>query len=124
MMREAEEYAEEDKARREEAETRNQAEALVHQTQKFLAENGDKVPAEGKADVEAALTDLQGVLGGSDIAVIRSKSEELAKKSQELGGALYAQTSAESAPTGDAGAPADDGVVDAEIVDEDGKGAA
>jgi len=121
MMREAEEYAEEDKSRREEAETRNQAEALVHQTQKFLAENGDKVPAEGKADVEGALSDLQGVLGGSDIAVIRSKSEELAKKSQELGGALYAQQSAGEA--GAAGAtgtadPADEGVVDAEIVDE------
>jgi len=121
MMREAEEYAEEDKSRREEAETRNQAEALVHQTQKFLAENGDKVPAEGKADVEAALSDLQGVLGGADIAVIRSKSEELAKKSQELGGALYAQQSAGEA--GAAGAtgtadPADEGVVDAEIVDE------
>jgi molecular chaperone DnaK len=128
MMREAEEYAEEDKNRREEAETRNQAEALVHQTQKFLAENGDKVPAEGKADVEAALTDLQGVLGGSDIAVIRSRSEELAKKSQELGGALYAQQSAGEAGasgtgasgTGTSGAadPADEGVVDAEIVDE------
>jgi len=121
MMREAEEYAEEDKSRREEAETRNQAEALVHQTQKFLAENGDKVPAEGKADVEAALSDLQGVLGGADIAVIRSKSEELAKKSQELGGALYAQQSAGEA--GAAGAtgtadPGDEGVVDAEIVDE------
>ena len=121
MMREAEEYAEEDKSRREEAETRNQAEALVHQTQKFLAENGDKVPAEGKADVEGALSDLQGVLGGADIAVIRSKSEELAKKSQELGGALYAQQSAGEA--GAAGAtgtadPADEGVVDAEIVDE------
>ncbi|MCU1587747.1 MAG: chaperone protein DnaK, partial [Frankiales bacterium] len=97
--------------------TRNQAEALVHQTQKFLAENGDKLPADGKAEVEAALTDLTGVLGGSDIAVIREKSETLAKKSQELGGALYAQQAAESDA---AGAPdgADDGVVDAEIVDE------
>ena len=117
MMREAEEYAEEDKARREEAETRNQAEALVHQTQKFLAENGDKVPAEGKADVEAALTDLQGVLGGSDIADIRAKSEALASKSQELGGALYAQQE-QGAPGAAAADPADDGVVDAEIVDE------
>ena len=118
MMREAEEYAEEDHKRREEAETRNQAEALVHQTQKFLAENGDKVPAEGKADVEAALTDLQGVLGGSDIADIRAKSEALASKSQELGGALYAQQEqgAAGAPAAD---PADEGVVDAEIVDED-----
>jgi molecular chaperone DnaK len=111
--------AKEDHKRKEEAETRNQAEALVHQTQKFLAENGDKVPAEGKADVEAALTDLTGVLGGSDIAAIREKSEVLAKKSQELGGALYAQQQA----AGEAGAPsaeaADEGVVDAEIVDED-----
>ena len=117
MMREAEEYAEEDKARREEAETRNQAEALVHQTQKFLAENGDKVPAEGKADVEAALTDLQGVLGGSDIADIRAKSEALASKSQELGGALYAQQE-QGAPGAPSADPADEGVVDAEIVDE------
>ncbi|MCW2587453.1 MAG: chaperone protein DnaK, partial [Frankiales bacterium] len=119
MMKEAEQYAEEDAKRKEEAETRNQAEALVHQTQKFLAENGDKVPAEGKADVEAALTDLTGVLGGSDIAAIREKSEVLAKKSQELGGALYAQQQS----AGEAGAPtadaADEGVVDAEIVDED-----
>ena len=121
MMKEAEQYAEEDHKRREEAETRNQAEALVHQTQKFLAENGDKVPAEGKADVEAALTDLSGVLGGSDIAAIREKSETLAKKSQELGGALYAQqAAADTADTaGAAGPAADEGVVDAEIVDEE-----
>jgi molecular chaperone DnaK len=120
MMKEAETYAEEDRKRKEEAETRNQADALVHQTQKFLAENGDKLPAEGKADVEAALTDLTGVLGGSDITAIREKSETLAKKSQELGGALYAQQQAETGTA--AGAPeasADDAVVDAEIVDDE-----
>jgi molecular chaperone DnaK len=117
MRKEAEEYAEEDHKRREEAETRNQAEALVHQTQKFLAENGDKLPAEGKADVEAALTDLSGVLGGSDIALIREKSETLAKKSQELGGALYAQQAEGDSAGADADS-ADDNVVDAEIVDE------
>ncbi len=117
MMKEAEEYAEEDAKRKEEAETRNQAEALVHQTQKFLAENGDKLPAEGREGVEAALTDLTGVLGGSDIALIREKSETLAKLSQELGGALYAQQASEDgAATPDA---ADDGVVDAEIVDDE-----
>jgi molecular chaperone DnaK len=128
MMRDAEQYAEEDKQRRDEAETRNQAEALVYQTEKFLGENGDKLPAEGKADVESLLTDLKSVLGGSDIAAIRTKSEELAKKSQELGGALYAQQSAEgdagaTGSTEDAtgGAAHDDGIVDAEIVDEDGK---
>ncbi len=120
MMKEAEQYAEEDHKRRVEAEIRNQAEALVHQTQKFLAENGDKLPAEGKADVETALTDLSGVLGGSDIDAIREKSEVLAKKSQELGGALYAQQQAagESGDAGHAG-PQDEGVVDAEIVDDE-----
>jgi molecular chaperone DnaK len=117
MMKEAETYAEEDRQRKDEAETRNQAEALVHQTQKFLAENGDKLPAEGKADVEAALTDLTGVLGGSDVAAIREKSEVLARKSSELGGALYSQQ--EQAGTPGASAPQDDSVVDAEIVDDE-----
>ena len=115
MMREAEEYAEEDNKRKEEAETRNQAEALVHQTQKFLAENGDKVPAEGKADVEAALTDLTAALGTSDVEEIRSKASILAEKSQALGGALYDQQPADAAAAAD---PVDEGVVDAEIVDE------
>jgi molecular chaperone DnaK len=124
MMRDAEQYAEEDKKRREEAETRNQAEGLVYTTEKFLGENGDKLPAEGKSEVESLLTDLKSVLGGSDVTAIRTKSEELARKSQELGAALYSQQAAESAPAGDAG-PSDEGVVDAEIVDEDdSKGAA
>jgi len=123
MMRDAEQYAEEDKKRREEAETRNQAEGLVYTTEKFLGENGDKLPADGKAEVESLLSELKAVLGGSDVAVIREKSDALARKSQELGAALYAQTTAESAPAEDAG-HADEGVVDAEIVDEDGQGAA
>jgi molecular chaperone DnaK len=115
MMREAEEYAEEDKKRRDEAETRNSAEALVFQTEKFLGENGDKLPAEGKADAEAALTDLRSALGGSDTAAIKTAAETLAQKSQELGGALYAQQSA----GGDApeAAAEDEGIVDADIVD-------
>lgn len=121
MMKEAEQYAEEDKARRDEAETRNQAEALVFQTEKFLGENGDKLPAEGKAEAEEALTDLKSALGGSDIAAVKSAAEKLATKSQELGGALYAQQSAEGAAPG-AEAPADDeGVVDAEVVEDEGK---
>ncbi|MDT7547222.1 MAG: molecular chaperone DnaK, partial [Actinomycetota bacterium] len=121
MMRDAEQYAEEDKKRREEAETRNQAEGLVYTTEKFLGENGDKLPAEGKAEVESLLTDLKSVLGGSDVAAIRTKSDELSRKSQDLGAAMYAQQQAAgegAAPGADAG-PADDGVVDAEIVDED-----
>ncbi|GAC1441894.1 MAG: molecular chaperone DnaK [Mycobacteriales bacterium] len=133
MMRDAEQYAEEDKKRRDEAETRNQAEGLVYTTEKFLGENGDKLPNDGKAEVETMLTELKSVLGGSDVAAIKTKSDDLARKSQELGAALYSQASAESAaqgaPGGHSGPAADDGVVDAEIVEEphtgtDGKGAA
>jgi molecular chaperone DnaK len=125
MMREAEQYADEDKKRREEAETRNSAEGLVYTTEKFLGENGDKLPAEGKSEVESLLIDLKSALGGSDVAAIRTKADELSRKSQDLGAALYAeaQASAGDAPTGDSG-PSDEGVVDAEIVEEDGKGAA
>ena len=119
MMKEAEQYAEEDKTRRDEAETRNSAEALVFQTEKFLGENGDKLPAEGKADAESALTDLRSALGGSDTAAVKTAAETLARKSSDLGGALYAQQAAE-APSPDAG-PADEGVVDAEVVDEGGR---
>jgi molecular chaperone DnaK len=125
MMREAEQYADEDKKRRDEAETRNSAEGLVYTTEKFLGENGDKLPADGKAEVESLLTDLKSVLGGSDVAAIRTKADELSRKSQDLGAALYAESAAQAGPSnaGDTG-PTDEGVVDAEIVDEDGKGAA
>ena len=115
MMRDAEQYADEDKKRREEAETRNQAEGLVYQTEKFLGENGDKLPAEGKAEVEGLLSDLKSNLGGSDVAAIRSTADDLARKSQELGAALYSD---QSAAAGEHAAPEDEGVVDAEIVDE------
>jgi molecular chaperone DnaK len=119
MMKEAETYAEEDRKRKEEAETRNQADALVHQTQRFLAENGDKLPAEGKADVEAALTELTGVLGGSDIAAIRDKSQVLAQKSQALGSQLYSQPTEQAGDDGAAAGGGDESVVDAEIVDDE-----
>ena len=91
MMREAEEYAEEDARRKDEAETRNSADGLVFQTEKFLGENGDKLPADGKAEVEEALTALRVALGGSDLAAIKSAAETLSQKSSALGGALYAQ---------------------------------
>ena len=128
MMKDAEAHADEDKKRREEAETRNLAESLQYQTEKFLAENGDKIPAEKKDELGEALTDLRSALGGSDIDAIKTAQEKVARVSQEVGGALYAQNAeagAESAPgaeAGDAGQPtgsADDDVVDAEIVDED-----
>ncbi|MFE1786667.1 Hsp70 family protein, partial [Streptomyces sp. NPDC059506] len=124
MMRDAEQYAEEDHKRREAAEIRNQAEQLVYTTEKFLADNAEKVPAELKTEVEAAVSDLKEKLKGEDTAAIREATEKVAATSQKLGSALYAnaqgEAGAEGGPAGDAGqAKADEDVVDAEIVDDD-----
>ncbi|MGN6243845.1 MAG: molecular chaperone DnaK [Motilibacteraceae bacterium] len=127
MMREAEQYAEEDRRRKEEVETRNTAESLVHQTEKFLADNADKVPADAKAEVEEALTGLKKALEGTDIAAIRTATDAVAQSSQKLGAAMYANAQAAGGSeqpggpsAGDAGSTgADEDVVDAEIVDED-----
>ncbi|GAA1952162.1 molecular chaperone DnaK [Catenulispora subtropica] len=129
MMREAEQYADEDHSRREAAEVRNQAETLVYSTEKFLKDNEDKVPGDVKSEVEAAIGETKEALKSEDSATIRSASEKLATTSQKLGAALYqqAQASGEAgAPGGEPGADgaaggSDDDVVDAEIVDE-GKG--
>src|ERR687886_636783 len=97
MIREAEAHAEEDRKRREEAEARNSAEQLVYSTEKFLADNGDKLPEDGKAKVQSAVDDLKKALEGSDIEEVKAKHEALAKASQELGSSLYAQQSAGAA---------------------------
>ncbi|MCQ4081669.1 molecular chaperone DnaK [Streptomyces sp. RB6PN25] len=130
MMREAEQYAEEDHKRREAAETRNQAEQLVYQTEKFLKDNEDKVPGEVKTEVETAVGELKEKLKGEDIAAIREATEKVAATSQKLGQAMYAQAGADGAGAA-AGAGAGAGaheakdeagedVVDAEIVDDEG----
>ncbi len=107
MMKDAEAHAEEDKKRRDEAETRNLAESLQYQTEKFLAENGDKIPEDKKDELGAALTDLRSALGGSDIAAIKTAQENVARISQEVGGALYAQQAENAeAQSGAAGAGA------------------
>ncbi|MEV0356447.1 molecular chaperone DnaK [Nocardia sp. NPDC050697] len=120
MVKDAEAHAAEDKQRREEAETRNQAESLVHQTQKFIADNEDKVPADVKSKVEAAIAEANEALKGTDIAAVKAAVEKLATESQALGQAIYESSAAEGA-AGD-GQPqqgqADDQVVDAEVVDE------
>ncbi len=120
MVKDAEMHAEEDRKRREEAETRNQAESLVNQTQKFLAENDDKVPADVKSKVEGAIEEAKKALEGNDTATIKTAIENLSSVSQELGQAIYAASSAESAGADSdaASAAADDDVVDAEVVDE------
>ena len=130
MMRDAEEHAEEDRQRREEAETRNQAESLVYQTEKFMKDNDDKLPSDVKDQVNAALGEAQEALKGTDTAAIRAAMERLATESQALGQALYKDQAAASSAAGD-GAASDgssassatssgaDDVVDAEIVDEE-----
>jgi molecular chaperone DnaK len=118
MMKEAEQYAEDDKKRREEVEVKNQGEGLVYQTERFLAENGDKVSEEARTDVEEKLGALRAVVGGNDIAAIRTAVDELAKASSAMGSALYAEQAAAGGGAGTTEAGAED-VVDAEIVDED-----
>ncbi|MGY3205259.1 molecular chaperone DnaK [Streptomyces sp. TE5632] len=125
MMREAEQYADEDRKRREAAETRNQAEQLVYQTEKFIRDNGDRIPAETKSEVEAAVAELKPLLEQSaDTAALRAGVEKLAAVSQKMGQAMYAQ--ADQASTGDAGQHTspqeEEGVVDAEIVDDENDG--
>jgi molecular chaperone DnaK len=122
MMKEAEQYAEDDKKRREEVEVKNQGEGLVYQTERFLAENGDKVSPETRGDVEEKLGALRAVVGGNDIDAIRTAVDELAKASSAMGSALYADQAAAGASSGGADAGTGSGpedVVDAEIVDED-----
>jgi len=124
MMREAEEYADEDKKRRADAEARNQAESLVYQTEKFVADNADKIPADAKANVDGPLADLKKALEGEDIAAISAAAETLAHASQALGTAMYAGANAagEAGAAGpEAATASDDDVVDAEIVEEDPK---
>jgi len=121
MMREAEAHAEEDKARKEEAEIRNQAEALVYQTEKFVKDNDEKLPEEPKTRVNDAIAKTTEALKGTDLAAIKAAVEVLANESQQLGSALYAQeqtAGAEGAADG-ASTSADDEIVDAEIVDDE-----
>ncbi|MDB5536567.1 MAG: dnaK [Devosia sp.] len=125
MVQEAEQNAEADKKKREAVEAKNQAESLVHSTEKSVKEYGDKVSAEDKAAIEAAIVDLRGVLDGDDAEVIREKTDALAQASMKLGEAMYkaSQAEAEAQAAGDA-EDDDDDVVDAdfeEVKDDDNK---
>jgi molecular chaperone DnaK len=133
MMRDAESHAEEDRRRRDEAETRNTAETLQYSTEKFLADNGDKMPADKKSELEGALAELKTALNGADFTAIRAAQDKVARVSQEVGGAMYESAQAASAAAGDGatGGPSqgagssqagDDTVVDAEVVDEGPEG--
>ncbi len=117
MMADAEAHAEEDKKRKEEAEIRNTGDSLVYQTEKFIADNADKF-TEGEAldkknEVEAALAELKTSLGGANFDAIKSGTEKVSTLSQALGALMYAAAGAAAAD-----AAGEDGVEDAEVIDE------
>jgi molecular chaperone DnaK len=125
MIKDAEAHAEEDRKRREEATARNDAEALVYQTEKFIkeqreSEGGSKVPEETLTKVEGAIAEAKTALEGTDITAIKAAMEKLGVESQALGQAIYEATQAEQAAGDSADSrPADDNVVDAEVVEDD-----
>ncbi|WP_417513346.1 molecular chaperone DnaK [Minwuia sp.] len=129
MVKDAEANADADKKRREQAEARNQAEGLINSTEKTMAELGDKVAADDKANIETAITDLRTALEGDDVEEINAKSQALAQLSMKLGEQLYAQQGegaedgASTDQPGDEQAKADDDIVDADFeeVDDDDK---
>ncbi|MYR00890.1 Hsp70 family protein, partial [Streptomyces sp. SID6139] len=140
MVREAEQHAEDDRQRREAAETRNQAEQLVYQTEKLISDNPERISAEARHETEAALAELKAKLKdeNTDTATLRRATDEVAQSAQKIGTALYEQSRAQGdqgagtaagagaaggSASGDAASggsvPEDDEVVDAEIVDDD-----
>jgi molecular chaperone DnaK len=121
MIKEAEQYADEDRKRREVVEARNQADQLVYTTEKFLSENADKIPAEVKTEVEGDVAELKKALEGEDHDAVTAAATKLATSSQKMGAAMYADSgpTAAGGTTQDAHAGEDD-IVDAEIVDEPG----
>jgi molecular chaperone DnaK len=124
MVKEAEAHGEEDRKRRALVEVRNQAESLIHSTEKTLAELGSKVTAAERAAIETALSDLKSVAAGNDAGQIEAKSQALAQLSRQLGEAAFKSTQAQSGDAGErrtasTGASDDDQVVDAEFEDVD-----
>jgi molecular chaperone DnaK len=128
MVKDAEEHAAEDKARREATDTRNTAEQLAYSVDKLIADNADKLPEEVKTEVQADVDDLKKALEGTDDAAVKSAFEKLQASQTKLGEAIYSQAGSPDGATGAAGAEgapaggkADEDIVDAEIVDEEEK---
>jgi molecular chaperone DnaK len=125
MVKEAEDNAEADKKRRALVDARNNGESLVHATEKSLKDHGDKVGAEVKGAIEAAMAELRTALGGEDAEAIKAKHQTLMEASMKLGEAIYkAEAEAAQGAGGDAAPDAEDGVVDAdfeEVRDDDKK---
>ncbi len=128
MVREAETNAEADKKKRESIEARNQAEGMVHQVEKNLAEHGDKLPAQDKGEAEAALAATKSAMEGGDAEAIKSATERLSQAAMKIGEAMYkpqgeagAEPEMGAQPGAASGAAHDDKVVDAEFEEVDDK---
>src|SRR4051812_21395345 len=125
MMKDAESHADEDRKRREEAEVRNTAETLQFSTEKFLTENGDKLPDDKRKELQDAVEDLKKALEGNNTDAMKAAQEKVSTVASEAGGAMYAAAQAAGEGAAPGGAPgagdahaADESVVDAEVVDE------
>lgn len=118
MVKDAEAYAEDDRLRREKVEARNQADQLIHQTDKLLAEQGEKLSADERSSIDSALSDLRSALGNelTETAELRSKMEALVTASQGAFSRMYQEAASSQAPAGESESEED--VVEAEIVDE------
>jgi len=117
MVKDAEEHAAEDKARREEQDVRNTGEQIVYQTEKLIKENDEKLPEDVKTEVQADVDALKAALAGEDIEAVKAATEKLNTSAQKLGEAIYAAAAAEQPAEGEAASGED--VVDAEVVDDE-----
>ncbi len=118
MMSDAESHAADDAARKEEAEVRNSADALVYQTERFITENADKIPEDAKSNVDEPLAELKKALDGTDTDAIKAAAEKVATASQALGAAMYQSGDVPGAAGASGDSGSDDDIVDAEVVDE------
>ena len=125
MVRDAEAHADDDRRRREAAEVRNNADTLLYQSEKLLNEHGDRISGEEKERVESSLQGLKDALNNNDLDAIRAATESLVTASQAFSQRLYQESAqqGDGASATSAGAPNDDEVVDAEIVEEEGSSA-
>jgi molecular chaperone DnaK len=129
MMREAESHADEDKRRKEEIETRNQADQAVYAAERFLSENGDKIPQDARTSIDGAVSSLKGSIEKNDPDGMKKGLEALMQAQHKAAEAMYRGTGGPSQPepgpegsgsssTADSGGAPKDGVIDAEVVDE------
>jgi molecular chaperone DnaK len=121
MIRDAEAHAEEDRERREEAETRNQGDTLVYQTERMIREHGERMSEDEKDKLQTAVRNLKSSLKGNDLGGIRADTEALMTVNQGITTRLYSEAAADGGSGGGADYGADDEVVDAEIVDDEGR---